>query len=149
MNSQSELLESIDELRVKARAEDKAKLEALERQLGVSSGPIESEGGEAGPSTSTSGSKRLVEVDVAEIAQKRHKFDDSKFLEESREIKENVRSAVMAGKSHSPRNELLSEWKGRAKGPVHWDRLPGMARSCGHSAPRSWTRHRAVSHWIL
>ena len=45
------------------------------------------------------GSKRLAEVDVAEIAAKRHKFDDTRFLEQSREINEGVRSAVSAGTS--------------------------------------------------
>lgn len=124
-NSQSELLESIDTLRASARAQDKAKLEALERQLGISSADSGAGAGAAGPSSSGSdssgkgegveegtdakgkakasapmtGSKRIAEIDVMEIAQKRHKFDDSKFLEESREINENVRSAVSAGES--------------------------------------------------
>ena len=44
-------------------------------------------------------SKRLAEIDVGEIARKKHKFEDSKFLEESREINESVRSAVSAGMS--------------------------------------------------
>lgn len=122
-DSQSELLESIDELRARARAEDKAKLEALERQLGVSSGPSTSaaqqgadedeadvEGSAEGASGSgsgsgsgasaTTGSKRIAEIDVAELAAKRHKFDDNKFLEQSREINESVRSAVSAGTLH-------------------------------------------------
>lgn len=46
---------------------------------------------------SSSGSKRLAEVDVEELAMKRHKFDDNKFIEQSREINDNVRSAVSAG----------------------------------------------------
>jgi hypothetical protein len=32
------------------------------------------------------------------LAQKKHKFDDNVYLEESREINDNVRSAVSAGK---------------------------------------------------
>lgn len=32
------------------------------------------------------------------MAQKKHKFDDNAYLEESREINDNVRSAVSAGK---------------------------------------------------
>jgi hypothetical protein len=65
-------------MQAKAKAEERAKLEALERKLGVSSN------GDVG------------EVDVEELARKKHKFDDNKFLEESREIKDNVRSAVSA-----------------------------------------------------
>jgi hypothetical protein len=37
-------------------------------------------------------------LDVEEVARKKHKFDDNAFLEESREINDNVRSAVSAGK---------------------------------------------------
>lgn len=74
----------------KAKAESKAKLEALERKLGVGAdGDVEG-------------------VDVEEIARKRYKFDDSKFFEESREIKENVRSAVGAA--------LLKKKKKKAAG---------------------------------
>jgi hypothetical protein len=39
-------------------------------------------------------------VDVEELARKKHRFEDSRFLEESREINEGVRSAVSAGKSN-------------------------------------------------
>ncbi|TXT15971.1 hypothetical protein VHUM_00474 [Vanrija humicola] len=75
---QSELVESLPALRAKAAAETKAKLEALERKLGVSSDGIDAK------------------VDLEELARKKHKFDDNKFMEESREINENVRSAVAA-----------------------------------------------------
>lgn len=84
---QSELLESFPEIRAKAAAETKAKLETLERKLGVSS-TSDAPAGE--------GVKRIAEVDVEELARKKHKFDDSKFLEESREINESVRNAVGA-----------------------------------------------------
>ncbi|RSH95420.1 hypothetical protein EHS25_000510 [Saitozyma podzolica] len=90
---QAELLESAPALRAAAKAAEKAKLEALERQLGINA--AESASTEAGPS-SGSGSKRIAEVDLEELAKKKHKFEDSKFLEESREINDNVRSAVSA-----------------------------------------------------
>lgn len=66
----------------------KAKLEALERKLGINTAE-----------SSEDGSKRKIEdVDLAELARKKHKFEDNKFLEESREINDSVRSAVSAGK---------------------------------------------------
>jgi hypothetical protein len=37
-------------------------------------------------------------LDLEALAQKKHKFDDNAYLEESREINDNVRSAVSAGK---------------------------------------------------
>ena len=40
----------------------------------------------------------MADLDVEEVARKKHKFDDNAFLEESREINDNVRSAVSAGK---------------------------------------------------
>ena len=45
----------------------------------------------------TTTNKRVADVDIEELARKKHKFDDNKFFEESREINENVRSAVVAG----------------------------------------------------
>jgi len=89
MNSQAELLESAPALRAQAVAAEKAKLEGLERSLGISSSEAES---------SSSGSKRLADLDVEEVARKKHKFNDNAYLEESREINDNVRSAVTAGK---------------------------------------------------
>ncbi|QRV75253.1 telomere stability and silencing [Ceratobasidium sp. AG-Ba] len=66
--------------RKKAAAEEKrAKLEALEKQLGVS---------EAGPSQEGESSAR---------AGQKHRFDDTEYLEQSREINDNVKSAVTAG----------------------------------------------------
>lgn len=88
---QADLIESFPEMQAKAKAETKAKLEALERKLGVS----------------TDGN--VDEVDVEELARKRIKFDDNKFLEESREIKENVRNAVGAA--------LLKKKKKKAPSP--------------------------------
>lgn len=71
------MIETLPELKAKAKAEERARLEAIERRLGASSGGLE-------------------DVDVAEIARKKIKFDDDKFLEETREIKDSVRSAVGA-----------------------------------------------------
>ncbi|WVQ64147.1 uncharacterized protein L199_002308 [Kwoniella botswanensis] len=85
---QAELLESAPALRAKLQAEEKSKLEALERKLGISQ-PDSPEDGEA------SGSKRKVDdVNLEELAAKKYKFEDNKFLEESREINESVRNAV-------------------------------------------------------
>lgn len=107
-------------MRANLIAAEKAKLEALERTLGLTTpdsdapGPSIGDASEASSSSSSgagpskvsgaSAVKRLAEVDIEEIARKRHKFDDNKFFEESREIKDNVRSAVMAG-------ELLRVWR--------------------------------------
>lgn len=85
------MIESFPEMQAKAKAETKSKLEALERKLGVS----------------TDGN--VDEVDVKELARKRIKFDDNKFLEESREIKDNVRNAVGAA--------LLKKKKKKAPSP--------------------------------
>ncbi|ODO01714.1 hypothetical protein I350_06540 [Cryptococcus amylolentus CBS 6273] len=83
---QAELLESEPALRAQAAAAEKAKLEALERKLGIN----------AAESSSAGGKRRPEDVDLEELARKKHKFEDNKFLEESREINENVRSAVSA-----------------------------------------------------
>jgi len=39
----------------------------------------------------------LADVDLEELARKKHRFEDTEYLEQSREIKDNVRSAVTAG----------------------------------------------------
>lgn len=86
---QAELLESAPAIRASAEAADRARLEALERQLGISAPESKAEG--------SSNTKRLAEVDLEELARKRHRFEDTEYLEQSREIKDNVRSAVTAG----------------------------------------------------
>lgn len=64
--------------RKKAAAEaQRAKLEALERKLGI-------EGG-AGPSSS------------GDAAGRKRRFDDTDYLEQNRELVDNVKSAVTAG----------------------------------------------------
>jgi len=76
----AEYLES-EPQRLAAKAEaQKAKLEALERKLGIDR-----------PSSSTSGSKS---DDPPVLAGKKHRFDDTEYLEQSREIVDNVKSAV-------------------------------------------------------
>jgi len=89
------------------------------------SGPSTSTSAEASGSGSASGSssvavanKRLAEVDIEEIARKKHRFDDNKFFEESREIKDNVRSAVAAGllkKKKKAKVEVGEDTKGKGK----------------------------------
>lgn len=87
---QSEMIESVAALKAAASAADKAKLEALERQLGITSAPDDrGEGSSSG--------KRNADVDLEELARKKHRFDDNEFLEQSREINDNVRNAVAAG----------------------------------------------------
>jgi hypothetical protein len=51
---------------------------------------------EAGPSTLK---RKITPPDLAEIAQKKHRFNDTAYLEQSREINDNVRNAVTAGES--------------------------------------------------
>ncbi|KAL1413087.1 hypothetical protein Q8F55_000836 [Vanrija albida] len=108
----SELVESLPALRAKAAAETKAKLEALERKLGVSSDAIDAKADGAG-------AKRLAEVDLEELARKKHKFDDNKFMEESREINENVRSAVAAAllKKKKKKTDAAKQDKDKASMP--------------------------------
>jgi hypothetical protein len=95
-SSQADLLESESSLRATAKAAEKAKLEALERTLGISAPALDNA---AGPSATvgSSSQKRLAEVDLEELARKKHRFEDTAYLEQSREIKDNVRSAVAAG----------------------------------------------------
>lgn len=74
--------------RKKAEAEArKAKLEVLEKQLSLNAG----------------GSKDLDKdgKPVLSAGVKRARFDDTEYLEQSQMIKENVKSAVVAGKSFS------------------------------------------------
>ncbi|KAJ3862712.1 telomere stability and silencing-domain-containing protein [Lentinula novae-zelandiae] len=83
----AEYLESEPE-RLAAKAEaQKAKLEALERRLG-----IDNPSTGAGPSRTGSSSTEQ----PAKLAGKKHRFDDTEYLEQSRELVENVKSAVSA-----------------------------------------------------
>lgn len=110
---QAELIESLPALRAKAAAESTAKLEALERKLGVSSGGSGEEG-----------AKRLAEVDLEELARKKHKFEDDKFIDETREIKENVRSAVGAALLKKRKKNKDAAGKGKEKAAADKDKMP-------------------------
>ncbi|WVQ75347.1 hypothetical protein IAR50_004966 [Cryptococcus sp. DSM 104548] len=105
---QAELLESEPALRAQAAAAEKAKLETLERKLGIN----------AAESSSSGGKRRPEDVDLEELARKKHKFEDNKFLEESREINENVRSAVSAAlllkKKKKAKAAAVEKGKGKA-----------------------------------
>lgn len=93
MRRLAEYLESEPE-RLAAKAEaQKAKLEALERRLG-----IDNPSTGAGPSRTGSSSSEQ----PAKLAGKKHRFDDTEYLEQSRELVENVKSAVSAGKLPVP-----------------------------------------------
>ncbi|KAL1751347.1 telomere stability and silencing-domain-containing protein [Schizophyllum commune] len=88
----AEYLESEPE-RAAAKAEaQKAKLQALERKLG-----LEPSGGEPSASGSGSGSKRAATDADAAPAPKKKRFDDTEYLEQTRELTDGVRSAVAAG----------------------------------------------------
>ncbi|EIN09860.1 hypothetical protein PUNSTDRAFT_101822 [Punctularia strigosozonata HHB-11173 SS5] len=77
----AEYLESEPERKKAAAEAQRAKLEALEKKLGLTPG--------AGPSSSSSPG------DAPEpLAGKKHRFDDQEYIEQSRDIVDNVRSAV-------------------------------------------------------
>lgn len=69
------------------------------------------------------GGKRLAEVDLEELARKKHKFDDTQFFEESREIKENVRSAVSAALLKKKKKTAAK--KDAPTAPVSKAKVPG------------------------
>ena len=70
--------------RLAAKAEaQRTKLENMERKLGISS-----------PSSSSKPSDPNAPPDV--LAGKKHRFDDTEYLEKSQELKDNVKSAVSA-----------------------------------------------------
>lgn len=71
--------------RLAAKAEaQKTKLENLERKLGITD-----------PSSSKKPSDPNAPPDV--LAGKKHRFDDTEYLEKSQELKDNVKNAVFAG----------------------------------------------------
>lgn len=81
----AEYLESEPE-RLAHKAEvQKAKLEALEKKLGIESASASSSA-IAGPSK--------VSSDPPVLAGKKHRFDDTEYLEQSRELVDGVKSAV-------------------------------------------------------
>lgn len=92
----AEYLEAEPE-RLAAKAEaQKAKLEALERKLGIE--PSSTAGPSRAPAVGSGEPPRSAPVDTAPVlAGKKHRFDDNEYLEQSRELTENVKSAVSAG----------------------------------------------------
>jgi hypothetical protein len=79
--------------RKKAAAEaQRAKLEALERRLGIDA---------SGAGSSSNG-------DPTQIVGRKHRFDDNEYLEQSRELVDNVKSAVTAGQFSFPRSLFFS-----------------------------------------
>jgi hypothetical protein len=72
----------------------KAKLDALEKKLGIAPSTSAATGDEE-PRASTS--KLNDGVAPEPLAGKKHRFDDTEYLEQSREIVDGVKSAVTAG----------------------------------------------------
>lgn len=105
----AEYVESKEKSQKAALEAQKAKLQALEKQLGIdtpssgamSIGAASGSGTSSAPAGPSSGVKQA-DVDVAKIAQKRHRFDDTQYLETSREINDGVRNAVAAGEYRNP-----------------------------------------------
>jgi hypothetical protein len=71
-----------------AKEASRAKLEALERRLGITAG-----------SSTASGSGASGSMATEPVAGKKHRFDDTEYLEQSRELVDSVKSAVSAGPS--------------------------------------------------
>jgi hypothetical protein len=92
-------------LRAAAQASEKAKLEALERSLGITRPDTAASTSET--TDGETGKKRQ----AGDVARKKHRFEDTGFFEESREINDGVRSAVAAGKS--TRVQLRRSARGR------------------------------------
>jgi hypothetical protein len=81
----------------------RAKLDALEKRLGIEHGQ-----------TSKSG-----EASVEVLSGKKHRFDDTEYLEQSRELVEGVKSAVSAGLLKKRKKTKTSSPEGdRGKGPI-------------------------------
>jgi len=120
--------------RKRAAAEaQKAKLEALERKLGITpSGSGEASGSGSAPEP---------------LAGKKHRFDDTEYLEQSREIVDSVKSAVTAGllkkrkkakKSHSP-DAAVAEVEGvpaaSTEAPAVADTIANIAEAVVEAVP--------------
>ncbi|KAL1744706.1 telomere stability and silencing-domain-containing protein [Schizophyllum fasciatum] len=102
----AEYLEAEPE-RAAAKAEaQKAKLQALERKLGLE---------HAGGSGEASGSKRPATDGDTAPAPKKKRFDDTEYLEQTRELTDGVRSAVAAGVYTASYAALLKKRKKAGK----------------------------------
>jgi len=103
----AEYLES-EPQRLAAKAEaQRAKLDALEKRLGIEPGQPKKPG----------------EASVEVLAGKKHRFDDTEYLEQSRDLVDNVKSAVSVGllkkrkkAKTSPSPEADKEKEGKGKG---------------------------------
>ncbi|KAJ7063396.1 telomere stability and silencing-domain-containing protein [Mycena amicta] len=85
--------------RLKAKAEaEKAKLEALERKLGIEP-PSKASSNEPGSSKS---------VDPPVLAGKKHRFDDTEYLEQSQDLVDGVKNAVSAALLKKKKKAKLS-----------------------------------------
>ena len=81
--------------RLAAKAEaERVKLETLERKLGIA------------PSTSSSKVDNSVSAEV--LSGKKHRFDDTEYLEKSNELKEGVKNAVSAALLKKKKKAKLS-----------------------------------------
>ena len=131
----AEYIES-EPLRKKAQQEaQRAKLEALEKKLGIAPGGSSSE----------------------PVAGKKHRLDDTEYIEQSREIVDSVKSAVSVGESHAiqmlqtlrtkRRHQLCSRRKRRRRRITallrRHLRLPSLLprrRSLNPRRPSQWSR---------
>lgn len=103
----AEYLES-EPQRLAAKAEaQRAKLDALEKRLGIEPGQPRKPG----------------DAPVEVLAGKKHRFDDTEYLEQSRDLVDNVKSAVSVGllkkrkkAKTSPSPEADKEKEGKGKG---------------------------------
>lgn len=90
----------LEPARLAAKAEaQKAKLESLERKLGI----------DPSSSSSSSSSKPSDPDAPAEVlAGKKHRFDDTEYLEKSQELKDSVKNAVSAALLKKKKKAKLS-----------------------------------------
>ncbi|KAJ9097353.1 hypothetical protein QFC19_006821 [Naganishia cerealis] len=144
----AEYVESKEKSKKAVLEAQKAKLQALEKQLGIhdsstsasgisaaSSSKLSDPASSAPDASSSTSATKQADVDVAKIAQKRHRFDDTQYLETSREINDSVRNAVTAGllkkrkKAKVESTPLASAAKVAEKAPV-----PGVASTVSANA---------------
>lgn len=85
----AEYLESEPERQAARAKAQKAKLEALEKKLGLNNGE--------GASTSASAPFTTENIVEHVIAGKKHKFDDHEYFDQTKELSENAKSAVASG----------------------------------------------------
>jgi len=97
--------------RKRAAAEaQKAKLEALERKLGVD-GQSANRGNATGPSNSNGAEPEM-------LSGKKHRFDDTEYLEQGREIVDNVKSAVTVGLLRKKKKAKMSHPQDEPSAPL-------------------------------